>query len=126
MHPFFEIVISLCIVVGALFTLVGSFALVKLPHLMARIHGPAKATTLGVGALLVASMFHSGISVQEVLITGFLFITAPVTAHFVSKAYLHREVKPSELPKPDGPYGWSTYTSAADVQRVFEEKDAVV
>ena len=55
------------------------------------------------------------LSIQELLITFFLFITAPVTAHFVAKVYLHTEIDPQkDLPKPSGRYGWSTFESAED------------
>lgn len=62
-----------------------------------RLHGPTKATTLGVGCLLIASsVFFSsldnGISLHEVLITLFLFITAPISAHLLAKAALHLDL----------------------------------
>ena len=97
------------------FVLVGSFGLIKLPDLMSRLHGPSKATTLGLGGCLIGSMIYFGvtegrISIQELLITFFLFITAPVTAHFIAKAYLHLEGEEQQaLPKTGGHYGWSTF-----------------
>lgn len=111
----YEFLIAAHIVVGAFFVFVGSFGLIKLPGLMSRLHGPSKATTLGVGGCLIASMIHFGVlegrlSIQEILITFFLFITAPVTAHFIAKAHLHAEVDPeSELPIVEGRSGWSTF-----------------
>ncbi len=121
MNPSLEILITFHIVVGAIFVFVGSFGLIKLPNLMSRLHGPSKATTLGLGGCLIASMIHFGsihgrVSVQEILITFFLFITAPITAHFITKAHLHTEVDPEEeLPTADGAYGWSTF--GADVEQ---------
>jgi monovalent cation/proton antiporter MnhG/PhaG subunit len=56
-----------------------------------------QATTLGVGALLLASAIffssgtNEGISLHELAILFFLFITAPVTAHLLAKAALHRQ-----------------------------------
>jgi len=123
-NRFIEILIAFHIVVGAFFVVVGSFGLLKLPTLMSRLHGPSKATTLGVGGCLIASMIHFGsldgrVSIQEILITFFLFITAPVTAHFVAKAHMHREVDPAkDLPKPDGLFGWSTFSSMTDVRMI--------
>jgi len=116
MNPYLEAVVVFHIILGAFFVLVGSFGMIKLPSLMSRLHGPSKATTLGVGGLLIASMIHfaaleSRLSIQEVLITFFLFITAPVTAHFIAKAHLHAELGPNVLPKPDGKYGWNTFSS---------------
>lgn len=90
-----EIVIAILILVGAFFTLVGSIGLVKLPDFFMRLHGPTKATTLGVGSILVASTlyywsFENTVSLHEILITLFLFITAPVSAHLMAKAALHK------------------------------------
>lgn len=51
-----EFLIAALIVVGGAFALTGSWGLVRLPTLMERLHGPTKATTLGLGGLLVASV----------------------------------------------------------------------
>lgn len=115
MNPWIEFFVSLFIVIGATFIFIGSFGLLKLRNLMARLHGPSKATTVGVGGCLLASMLEGyssqgTISIQEILVTFFLFITAPVTAHFLSKAYLHCvEKSDASLPQPHGPWGWSTF-----------------
>lgn len=89
-----EVLISLFLLIGASFALIGSIGLIRLPDFYMRLHGPAKATTLGVGGVLIGSMvFFStrsdGISLHELLVTLFLFITAPVSAHIVAKAALH-------------------------------------
>lgn len=94
----FEILLALLIIVGAAFTLIGSFGLFKLPDFFMRLHGPTKATTLGVGAILIASALYFSfeketLSLHEILITLFLFITAPVSAHLVAKAAIHIKVK---------------------------------
>ncbi|HEC18477.1 MAG TPA: Na+/H+ antiporter subunit G [Gammaproteobacteria bacterium] len=93
-----EWILSALIVIGAFFTLVGSIGLYKLPDFFMRLHGPTKATTLGVGAILIASVLYfsfttSDISLHEVLITLFLFITAPISAHLMAKAALHIRLK---------------------------------
>ena len=49
MSMIIEIVISVLIVIGASFALIGSWGMVRLPTLMERLHGPTKATTLGLG-----------------------------------------------------------------------------
>ncbi|HRK17528.1 MAG TPA: Na+/H+ antiporter subunit G [Hyphomicrobiaceae bacterium] len=88
-----EILVSVIILVGAAFALVGSVGLARLPDFFMRLHGPTKATTLGVGSIVVASLLHSsassgGLSLRELGISLFLFITAPVSAHLLSKAAL--------------------------------------
>jgi multicomponent K+:H+ antiporter subunit G len=93
-----EAVVSLFVLLGAFFALVGSLGLARLPDFYTRLHGPTKATTLGVGGMLIASAIHfsargEGVSVHEVLITLFLFMTAPVSAHLLAKAALHLNVR---------------------------------
>lgn len=103
-----ETFISIFLVFGAAFVLLGSFGLVKLPDLYSRLHAPTKATTLGVGCLLVASAAHAslredGLSVHEILITAFLFLTAPISAYLIARAALHLRLEAgTELP-PDDP-----------------------
>lgn len=112
-----DILISLFLVVGGIFGLVGSIGLIKLPDPMTRLHGPTKATTLGVGGVLIASMSVSivigpGVSFHELLITLFLLLTAPITAHFIAKAHLHRN--PTDLPPTGTARGWATYDDPHD------------
>jgi multicomponent K+:H+ antiporter subunit G len=95
MSPLAEAAVSALLVIGGVFLLVGSFALVKLPETMQRLHGPTKSTTLGVGGILVASMLYfllgqGEASFHELLITLFLFLTAPISANLVAKAYLRK------------------------------------
>ncbi|ATI41266.1 Na+/H+ antiporter subunit G [Pacificitalea manganoxidans] len=109
-----EILIAICLVIGALFGLVGSWGLVKLPDTMTRLHAPTKATTLGVGGVLIASMiyfwgFEGHASFHELMITIFLFLTAPITANFIAKAYIHRHVTPPELPATGTDANWAGF-----------------
>jgi multicomponent K+:H+ antiporter subunit G len=80
--------------VGSIFAFIGSLGLARLRDVYSRLHGPTKATTLGVGGMLIASAVYfsrtgAGVSLHEVLVTLFLFITAPVSAHLLAKAALH-------------------------------------
>ncbi len=82
------------LIVGAIFSLVGSIGLLKFNDTMTRLHAPTKVGTVGVGALLLAAMIHSFTigqgALHEALIMGFLFVTAPISANFMAKASLHR------------------------------------
>jgi len=93
-----EILVSLLLLIGSGFALVGSIGLARMPDFFTRMHAPTKATTLGVGAIVVASLvFHSssgnGLSLRELAISLFLFITAPLVGHLLGKAALrgHRK-----------------------------------
>ena len=107
-----ELLISLFLLIGAVFALVGSIGLVRLPDFFTRLHGPTKATTLGIGGMLIASMLYfstrgEGLSLHELLITLFLFITAPVSAHLMAKAALHLGMRTTDetplTPQTDKP-----------------------
>ena len=100
-----EVFLSLLVLGGAIFTFIGSLGLYRFRDFYTRLHGPTKATTLGVGCLLIASaVFFSangdGLSLHEILISLFLFITAPVSAHLLAKAALHRRLS-SLAPTPE-------------------------
>ncbi|MEN4902034.1 Na+/H+ antiporter subunit G [Luteimonas sp. TWI1416] len=93
MNIVLDLVIALLLLVGCFFTLLGAIALLKLRDFFQRVHGPAKASTLGVGCILFASILYhsvneSGVHPRELLITVFLFLTAPISAHLMSRAAL--------------------------------------
>ncbi|UMA63627.1 Na+/H+ antiporter subunit G [Roseivivax marinus] len=110
-----DIAITISLVVGAVFTLVGSFGLLKLDDAMKRLHAPTKASTLGVGALLLASILGAFArdepSLQEALIMAFLFVTAPISAQFICKVNLHRRSCMTP-PEPSSDSTWATLDTA--------------
>ncbi len=99
-----EVLIAAMLVVGGVFMLVGAIGLVRFGDFFMRLHAPTKATTLGVGGVLLASMglrwSQGDPGLQELLITLFLFITAPVSANLLAQAALHLRV-PSKAPPPE-------------------------
>ena len=92
------------IVIASFFLLVGALGLVRLPDFYMRLHAPTKASTLGVGEMLIASMLVAATQgragVPELLITLFVFVTAPVSANLMSQAALHLKL-PSRAPVPE-------------------------
>lgn len=93
-----ELVIAVFLLGGAIIALIGSIGLARLQDFYMRLHGPTKASTLGVGCILIGSLLYfsylkNGISAQEALITLFLFVTAPVSAHMMAKAAIYRKLK---------------------------------
>lgn len=88
-----DLLLASLLVVGAAFALIGSWGLAKLSDFYKRLHGPTKATTLGVGCVLIASSLYFSLraaapSLHEFAISVFLFMTAPVSAHLLIKAAL--------------------------------------
>jgi multicomponent K+:H+ antiporter subunit G len=103
-----EFLAAALVLLGAGFALVGSIGLARLPDFFTRLHGPTKATTLGVGAILLGSVLYFGaqqvLSLQELLVSLFLFLTAPVSAYMLSRAALHRgcrSLAPPPQPQAD-------------------------
>lgn len=110
--PFWlDALLALLVLAGAAFALIGSWGLAKLSDFAKRLHGPTKGTTLGVGCVLIASSLWFSvtgdtISLHELLIALFLFVTAPVSAHLLIKAAL--KLDPTQRPQtpasmPDNP-----------------------
>jgi multicomponent K+:H+ antiporter subunit G len=107
--PWAELLVSALLVTGGAFALIGSWGLVRLPSLMERLHGPTKATTLGLGALLIGSVawfrLAQGVwTTHELLVSVFLFVTAPISANMIAKVHLHR-LRTGEASEPPGPAG---------------------
>lgn len=117
-----EMLVSALLVIGGLFGLIGSFGLLKLNDPIKRLHAPTKATTVGVGAVLVASViwfaiFRDTITWQELLIVLFLFVTSPVTANFLAKVHLHRNRGATDLPRTGTERDWAVFDSDDDAVR---------
>ncbi|WP_294622380.1 Na+/H+ antiporter subunit G [uncultured Roseovarius sp.] len=109
-----EILISAFLVIAGIFGIVGSLGMIKLQETMQRLHAPTKATTLGVGGVLIASMLYFGLvkgefSFHELMITLFLFITAPISANFIAKTFMQANMRAKDLPPSQSEYGWSVY-----------------
>ena len=85
------------ILLGAIFAFIGSLGLAVLPDFFTRLHAPTKNTTLGIGGIVIATIIvmslQNGLSLSELLIAIFLFLTAPISAHIMAKAALHTELK---------------------------------
>lgn len=92
-----QYLIAFLIVAGAAFCFLGSLGLARLPDTFTRLHGPSKATTLGIGAMALASLIFFTVrdrvpSVHELLVILFVALTTPVSAHLIARAALHRRL----------------------------------
>ena len=111
-----DYVVAALLIGGALFMLVGSWGLAKLPDFYTRLHAPTKASTLGMGATLLGSLVwfsvqEESLHIHELVISIFLFLTAPVSAYMMGKAAIHRR-----RPMAEGT------RNAEEVERAAERK----
>lgn len=113
MQLIMEILVSIFLITGAFFMLVGGIGMVRLPDLFMRLHAPTKSSTLGLGSFLIAAIifaaFNGRLGFAEILITLLSFITAPVSANLMAQAALHLRLRSSsgEVPESlDRPLPW--------------------
>jgi multicomponent K+:H+ antiporter subunit G len=89
-------VVSLCVLLGAAVTLIGSLGLLRLGNFYARVHAPTLGATLGMGSILLGSAFYFSVLearpvVHEILIAMFVTLTTPVTLMLLARAALYRD-----------------------------------
>lgn len=88
--------VAMLLLLGAALTLIGSIGLVTLRSFYDRIHAPTLGTTLGIGCVLLASILlfsvlQSRLVLHELLITGCMVVTTPVTLMLLARAALSRD-----------------------------------
>jgi len=84
-----EIVSGVLLLAGSLFILLSAIGVLRMPDLFTRMSATTKASTLGVGFVLIGTALFwgdLGIATRAVAIILFLFLTAPVAAHIIGRA----------------------------------------
>ena len=119
-----KILSELMMLIGAIFMLIASLGVVRLPDLFMRLHAPTKSSTLGLGSFLIAAMIFGAtqgrFGFAELLITLFAFITAPVSANLMAQAAIHLRLRSTSGDVPEAlnrPLPWQRY------HRNTEKKD---
>jgi multicomponent Na+:H+ antiporter subunit G len=82
-------VASALLIAGASLTLLASVGVVRMPDLFLRIQTATKATTLGVGFILLSVAIHFpelSVVLRAVAVAAFITLTLPVAAHMLSRA----------------------------------------
>lgn len=114
-----DILISSLLIIAGLFGLIGSFGLIKLNNPMSRLHAPTLTSTVGISAVLVASMIHAvthenHLSLRELLISVFMILTAPIIANFIAKTHVHLLFERKDLPDPSPDASWAGLTEGEE------------
>lgn len=80
---------DLLMLVGALFLLLASVGVLRMPDLFTRMQAATKASTLGIACVLLAVAIHFtsiGVTMRALAALAFFLLTAPVTAHLIGRA----------------------------------------
>jgi len=81
--------VSLLVVVGSFFLVVGTVGLLRLGNVYNRLHATTKATTMGTSSIALATwVYHApaGEGLPALVTIVFLFVTAPTGAHLISRS----------------------------------------
>ncbi len=84
-----EIVVSILLIIGALFMLIAAVGIVRMPDLYTRMHAATKSSTMGAGSMYLAvAIFYGDLEIvtRAILVMSFLFLTIPVSAHMIARA----------------------------------------
>ncbi|MDX9748108.1 MAG: monovalent cation/H(+) antiporter subunit G [Paludibacter sp.] len=95
-----EICIAVFLLLGSFFILIASIGMVRFKDLYGRLHASTKATSFGILLLLVgASLYFNDVNVyvKTVLIVIFIYLTAPLAAHSISKSYKNDVAKSDDI-----------------------------
>jgi monovalent cation/proton antiporter MnhG/PhaG subunit len=84
-----EAVSSALVIIGAAFGLLAGAGVVRMPDLFMRMQAATKASTLGIGCIMLAVAVHFGelgVTTRALAAISFVFLTAPVAAHMIARA----------------------------------------
>lgn len=83
---------AILLLVGSVFTLIGSIGIVRMPDVFTRLHAAGITDTLGVAGVLLGLALKAGFSlllVKLLLMLVFLLLLNPTACHALARAALH-------------------------------------
>ena len=100
------ILVATFMVVGAVFTLIGSLGLLRLQNFYQRVHAPTLGTTIGTVCIATASMIYFSVTgarlvIHELLIVVLVTVTTPVGLMILVRAALFRDSSERQETDPD-------------------------
>ncbi|RKD25947.1 Na+/H+ antiporter subunit G [Ammoniphilus oxalaticus] len=101
-----ELVAVLMILVGTIFSFLSTVGLIRLPDVYTRTHAASKSSTLGVLFTMVGTfiffLFQEGyFSIRLFLGIFFIFLTAPVAAHAITRSAHRANVELADISVQD-------------------------
>lgn len=92
-----DVIGSIFLISGAVFVLIGSIGVVRLPDFFTRTHATGKCDTLGLALVLIGLAIHEGGTLNTaklLLIAVFISIANPTATHAIARAAYKLGVKP--------------------------------
>ncbi len=92
-----DIVIMVLSTLGALFILIASIGILKMPDFYSRLSVTIKAATLGLGCILIAAALffkEFQVTTKAIAIIFFIFITSPIAGYLIGKVAYINGTKP--------------------------------
>lgn len=83
-----EVIAGISLILGSILMLISAFGVLLLPDLYTRMQATTKASTLGLGLILVgvAIAFGGEVGVRVCLVGTFFLLTQPIAAHMLGRA----------------------------------------
>lgn len=93
-----KIISATLIIIGALLSLIATFGILRLPDVYTRNHAASKSATLGIMTIMLGTLIyfyieHGHFNSRVLLAILFVFFTAPVSGHLISRAAYNSGVK---------------------------------
>lgn len=85
-----NIIVSIFIILGALFILIAAIGILRFNDFFGRIHASTKATSFGILLLLIGVAIYFStwvITLKVIMVIVFIYLTAPLAAHSVAKTF---------------------------------------
>lgn len=83
-----NLIVSFFVLAGAFFSLLAAVGVIRFPDVYTRMHAATKAPAFGILLFLIAAVFFFAdfyTSAISLMIVVFIFLTAPVASHIISR-----------------------------------------
>lgn len=84
-----DAITAILMLAGGALMLLAAIGVIRMPDLFTRMQASTKGASLGAGLMLAGVAVHFGelgVTTRVVIIIGFIFMTAPISAHLIARA----------------------------------------
>jgi len=90
-----DVIVGVMWIVGSSFAFLAAVGVLRMPDVFTRMQASTKASTLGLGCLLIGAALQLAdlpSIVRLASIGAFVFLTTPVSAHVIARAAYHADI----------------------------------